>query len=319
MNLIDEAVIIEVLGIRMYAFGLYTALGTLFSMIVLSMAGRRLSLKKGTVPLTALCSILCGIIVSRVSFCLLNRELGQLTPLAFWPELSGGGWSMFGLIGGVFTGGFISARIARENTGIILDTLSLSILPLIAAERIAENRIEDFDISRPLDNAFLSKSFLAVGLDEPCLATYYVAAAVAIVLFIVLAFRFVRNKQAGNLTIAFLLLFGAASIVTESLRYDRFLSISFVGLQQIAAALMLALGVILAVKRSGRPRSVPAIAAIISLPLMTGIIIGLEFALDRTTWNKILIYILMIFTVSIPATLGLFMLKNAKKEIMQRE
>ena len=82
---------------------------------------------------------------------------------------------------------------------------------------------------------------------------------------------------------------------------------------------MLALGVILAVKRSGRPRSVPAIAAIISLPLMTGIIIGLEFALDRTTWNKILIYILMIFTVSIPATLGLFMLKNAKKEIMQRE
>ena len=65
MNLIDEAVIIEVLGIRMYAFGLYTALGTLFSMIVLSMAGRRLSLKKGTVPLTALCSILCGIIVSR--------------------------------------------------------------------------------------------------------------------------------------------------------------------------------------------------------------------------------------------------------------
>ena len=77
----------------------------------------------------------------------------------------------------------ISARIARENTGKILDILSLSILPLIAAERIAENRIEDFDISRPLDNAFLSKSFLAVGLDEPCLATYYVAAAVAIVLF----------------------------------------------------------------------------------------------------------------------------------------
>ena len=69
---------------------------------------------------------------------------------------------MFGLIGGVFTGGFISARIARENTGKILDTLSLSILPLIAAERIAENRIEDFDISRPLDNAFLSKSFLAI-------------------------------------------------------------------------------------------------------------------------------------------------------------
>ena len=55
----------------------------------------------------------------------------------------------------------------------------------------------------------------------------------------------------------FLLLFGAASIVTESLRYDRYLSVSFVGLQQIAAACMLALGVALAVKRSGRKSPPP--------------------------------------------------------------
>ena len=220
---------------------------------------------------------------------------------------------MFGLIGGVFLGGVISAGIAREKTARIMDALSLSILPLIAAERIGENRIEDFDISRPLDNAFLAKSFLAVGEEEPCLATYYVAAAVAVVLFIVLAFRFTRKEQAGNLTIAFLLLFGAASIVTESLRYDRFLSISFVGLQQIAAALMLALGVILAVRRSKNPKSAMAVAAIVSLLLITGIVIGLEFALDRTTWNKILLYILMILTVSIPAALGLILLKKTKE------
>ena len=220
---------------------------------------------------------------------------------------------MFGLIGGVFLGGVISAGIAREKTARIMDALSLSILPLIAAERIGENRIEDFDISRPLDNAFLAKSFLAVGEEEPCLATYYVAAAVAVVLFIVLAFRFTRKEQAGNLTIAFLLLFGAASIVTESLRYDRFLSISCVGLQQIAAALMLALGVILAVRRSKNPKSAMAVAAIVSLLLITGIVIGLEFALDRTTWNKILLYILMILTVSIPAALGLILLKKTKE------
>ena len=94
MNLIEEAVIIELFGIRMYAFGLYVALGTLFSVIVLCMAGRSLSLKKGTIPLTAVCSIICGTVVSRITFCLLNRELGQMTPLSFWPELSGGGWSM---------------------------------------------------------------------------------------------------------------------------------------------------------------------------------------------------------------------------------
>lgn len=314
MNLIDEAVIVELFGIRMYAFGLYVALGALFAVIVLAIAGRMLGLKKGTVPLTAVLSYICGLVLSRVCFCLLNQELGQMTPVSFWPHLDGGGWSMFGLIGGVWLGGYISAKVMKEKPGRILDVLSLAVLPLIAAERIGENRIEDFDISRPLDSTFLHGTFLAVGEDEPCLATYYVAAAAAVILFVVLAFRLCRNGKPGNLTIEFLLLFGASAIITESLRYDRFLSITFVGLQQIAAALMVAIGVILAARSSNRPKSVLAAAAIASLLLMVGAVIGLEFALDRTTWNKIMIYILMIITVGIPAGLGLKLLASEKEK-----
>ena len=308
MNLIDEAVIIEVFGIRMYAFGAYVAVGALAAVIVLAVSGRTLQLKKGTVPMTALCAMIGGIILSRLAFCLMNRELGRMTPLSFWPQINGGGWSMFGLIGGIFLGGAISAKITKEKTGKILDALSLSILPLVAAERIGENRIEDFDISRPLDSTFLNGTFLTVDEGEPCLATYYVAAAVAAVLFVALAFRLGRKERDGNLTIAFLLLFGAASIITESLRYDRFLSVSFVGLQQVASAVMLGLGIFLAIRRCGRPRSAPAVLAAVSIPLFVGIVIGLEFALDRTTWNKILIYIGMIVTVGIPAGLGLKLL-----------
>ncbi len=313
MNLIEDAVIIEVFGIRMYAFGAYVTAGLLVAMIVLSLAGKALSLKKGTVPLTALCGTVCGLIMSRLSFCLLNQELGKMTPVSFWPQLNGGGWSMFGLIGGVFLGGWISARIAKEKTGHVLDAMSLAVLPLIAAERFGESRIEDFDISRPLDSAFLSRSFLATGEDEPCLATYYVAAAIALVLFIILAVRFTRKKRDGNLCVAFLILYGGTAIITESLRYDRFLSISFVGLQQIAAALMLALGVILAVRRSRNSRSPLAVSAIISLPLMAGFVIALEFGLDRTSWNKIVLYALMILAVSVPAAIGLILLKNKGK------
>ena len=50
MNLIDEAVIVEILGIRMYAFGVYVALGALCAAVVLAIAGRTIGLKKGTVP-----------------------------------------------------------------------------------------------------------------------------------------------------------------------------------------------------------------------------------------------------------------------------
>ena len=107
---------------------------------------------------------------------------------------------------------------------------------------------------------------------------------------------------------AFLLLFGAGAVVLESLRYDRFLSISFVGLQQIAAAIMLAIGVVIAFKRGRKRKPRLAIAALISLPLMVGIVLGLEFALDRTTWNKLLLYAIMILTVAAPAAMGLRLL-----------
>lgn len=310
MNLLEEAVIIEVFGVKVYAFGLYVMLGAICSMITLALLAKHLGLKPGTAPLTALLSMVIGIIISRLTFCLLNQELGQMTPISFWPQLAGGGWSMFGLIGGIFLGGWISGKIMKEKTAKVLDILSVALLPTVIAERIAENRIEDFDISRPLDSQLFAKSFLAVGEDEPCLATYYVAAAAALVLFVFLLIRITKRRADGDTVIAFLLLFGAGAIVLESLRYDRFLSISFVGLQQIAAAVMLAIGVVIAYVRGRNQKPRLAVAALISLPLMVGIVLGLEFALDRTTWNKILLYAIMILTVAVPAGMGLKLLNK---------
>ena len=310
MNLLEEAVIIDVFGVKVYAFGFYVMLGAICSMITLGLLSKAAGVKLGTAPLTALLAMVCGMICSRLTFCLLNQELGQMTPVSFWPQLAGGGWSMFGLIGGIFLGGWISARIMKEKTAKILDILSVALLPTVIAERIAENRIEDFDISRALDNQWLAKSFLAVGEDEPCLATYYLAAAAALVLFVILLFRFCKSETDGNTVIAFLLLFGAGAVVLESLRYDRFLSISFVGLQQILAAVMLAIGVVIAFKRGRARKPRLAIAALISLPLMVGIVLGLEFALDRTTWNKILLYAIMILMVGAPAVMGLKLLNK---------
>ena len=310
MNLLEEAVIIEIFGVRVYAFGLYVMLGTICSMITLGLLAKALLLKQGSAPLAALLAMAVGIICSRLTFCLLNQELGQMTPISFWPQLAGGGWSMFGLIGGIFLGGWVSARIMKEKTSKVLDILSVSLLPAVIAERIAENRIEDFDISRALDSEFLAKSFLAVGEDEPCLATYYFAAAAALALFVILLIRISRRRTDGDTVTAFLLLFGAGAIVLESLRYDRFLSISFVGLQQIAAAVMLAAGVVIAFIRGRKQRRILAAFALVSLPLMTGIVLGLEFALDRTTWNKMLLYAIMILTVAVPAVMGLRLLNT---------
>ena len=310
MNLIEDAVIFEIFGIRMYAYGTYVALGALCSLITLFAMSRTYSMKKGTAPLAFLLSSISGIICSRICFCLMNQELGKIMPLYSWPQITGGGWSMFGLIGGVFLGGWICSRITGQKTGSIMDILSLSVLPLIIAERIGENRIEDFNISRTLQNEVIAKSFLAIGEEyNRCLMTYYVCAAVCLILFAVLLVSS-RHMEDGCLAVSFLLLFGAASIILESLRYDFFLSVSFVRLQQIAAAVMLAIGIILAIRHTNRPKSGLAVASLICFTFMIAVVIGLEFALDRTTWNKIMIYGFMILTVCIPAILGLKMLKS---------
>ena len=64
----------------------------------------------------------------------------------------------------------------------------------------------------------------------------------------------------------------------------------------------------IAFKRGRKRKPRLAIAALISLPLMVGIVLGLEFALDRTTWNKLLLYAIMILTVAAPAAMGLRLL-----------
>ena len=85
-----------------------------------------------------------------------------------------------------------------------------------------------------------------------------------------------------------------------------FLAIS----KKVETALMLGIGTVIDCVRGRKRKPRLAVASLISLPLMVGIVLGLEFALDRTTWNKMLPYAVMILTVSAPAVMGLELLKN---------
>jgi prolipoprotein diacylglyceryltransferase len=321
MELWKEAEKVVVLGVEMYGFGLYVAVGALFAAITMGIISWAREMKPGTTPLLMLLSMLIGAICSRLAFCLMNQEIGRMMPLESWIQVTGGGWSMFGLLGGVFLAAVLCAKITHQETGSLTDLACISFLPFLAAERMGERLIPDFDISRPLESAFLKGSFLAVGDEfDSCLRTYYLAAAFAFVLFVVLVIRLPKGEAPGTLTIVFLLLFGAGEIVLESLRYDRFLSITFVGLQQVLAAVTLLIGVLLAVRRNGGRNRGLARAALISVPVMIGAVLGLEFALDRTVVNKFLLYAGMIVAVACPVVLSLRLLRHQEgKDSMARE
>jgi len=316
MKLYDEAAKISLFGLEVYRFGFFVMLGMLAAAAVIGFLCWAKRVRPGTGPLLLFRSILLGGLCSRLAFCLLNQELGAMMPLKSWFKITGGGWSMMGLVGGVMLAAFITARITRQKAGLLLDIASCALPAFMVLERLGEGSVEEFDYSRRLTTTFLNGTFLTFSdYDGSYLATWKLAAIVMAVLLPILIWDLTRARKDGDTCLLFLLLFGASSIILESLRYDRFLSITFVGLQHVLAAVIMGIGVFILAARAGRRQKKLALAAVISVFLAAGIAVGLEFALDRTTWSKPMIYVLYILIISVPVLLALRLRRTESKPL----
>ena len=313
MMLREDAVRISLFGTEMYPYGLCCAIGAACALAAAGVVCRVRKTKPGTASLACLLCLALGIVCSRLAFCLLDQEFGSMIPFRAWLLADRGGWSLFGAIGGVMLGAWLSARISGEKPARILDAASVGICLFIVAERLAEGRIDGFNISRSLPEGTRAGGFFIVkdAYDLSYLATYRIAAVFAAVLFLVLAFSMLRGRrQEGDTWIQFLILGGAGGILLESLRYDGFLEFSFVRFQQVLAAVMLVWGLVLAARRSGRHGKGFAAGVTAALVLAVGICIGIEFALDRTSLSHILLYMIMAAAVAVPAVFGFILLRR---------
>ncbi len=319
MKLWEEAPITEWLGISFYTFGLYCAAGAVFAVAAVLILSGAMKLKKGSGILLSFLSVLSGLLGSRLVFCVLNTFVSGDSSAVPWLRVSAGGWSMAGMVFGVLFAAWACSRITGENCGMLQDIVCCAVPLAIAAERFGERVFEGFDVSRALQaDRFPAHTFLAVRDsyygDVSFLATYLLASAAAVVLFLILNICLVSPKRRdGDLRILFLLLFGSMSILLESLRYDHFLEYSFVRFQQVLAAVLLAWGVILACVRNRGSDKGLSLAAYLSLPAAIGICVGIEFALDRTGISHLLLYAAMILALAVPVSLGIALLgKNVK-------
>ena len=315
----EEAPKIELFGIQVYTFGLYCMIGALCAVGVVCVLSRAEKLKRGAGTVSSCLGIFCGMLCSRLVFCILNDVSVGGVPIQQWLNISDGGWSMYGLIFGVFLGIWLSSLITKVNCGTLLDIASCALPLLIAAERYGEKLFEGFDVSRQLQKGcFPEGTFLAVrdsyyeGVSF--MATWLVAAIAAVILFLVLVFFLTRERrQDGDLWILFMLLCGAGGIILESLRYDHYLEYSFVCFQQIMAAILLVLGVILAGIRNRKAKKGILLAAIISLPVAIALCGGIEFALDRMSISHYVLYAIMAAALAVPVTLGIILLRKRER------
>ncbi len=311
---------LELLGMEINIWGLYCAIGALCAFAAIWVVCASQDMKKASAPVLGLTSIVLGIVCSRLLYCLFTTVVQVRIPFSAWISVTDGGWSMTGMMIGVMLAGWISAKITGEKAYKMLDAVSIALPLMIAAERIGERSLqgffeeagEKFNLSREVAG---SGFMTVVNQDKTYLATYMIAAVLAMVLFLILVFSLLDKKRRdGDLWIRFMMLCGAFGVIAESLRYDDYLVYSFVRIQQVLYALMLFAGVILCGRKIAASEKRIYRAAMIAMIPMIIECVGLEFSLDRSDANKVILHLVMAGAVTIPVIQGFVLLRRKKAD-----
>ena len=311
----EDAPKLGFLGVEVYAFGLFVALGMAVALAVLWLLVRRAKCKSGTAGLAGLLSMICGFVLSRLFFGCMDESLGQTMPLWAMLRVNTGGYSMMGAMIGACLGAALAAKLTRQSAARLLDCLAPCLLLFAACERLGERYIEEFDVSRFFSDALFSGSFLVTESDFGLrLNTYLIASAVMLILALVLIKDLSPSRRAGDTFLKYLLFFGAAQILLESLRYDQHMTIkAYVKWQQIIAMMMLAAGVIVLAVRGWKRHRALSLAALVFLPVTVGAGVGIEFMIDRTAVSHYLLYAVFLAVLCVQAGLGLALRKEGAK------
>ena len=359
MTMWEEASKTEILGVQVYSYGLFAALGAALALCALALLLKKARWKPGTAALTGALSLALGLVMSRLLFGLLDQGLGRAMPFWAMPDLTTGGFSMIGALLGACMGALLAARITKQNAARLLDLLAPAFLLFVVCERMGEGCVENFGVSRYLTEELLQGTFLTIGSDgEWYLATYRLEAAAALILALILLWDLRRERRGGDTFLLFLILFGASQTVMESLRFDNHMHYTFVGLQQVLSIILMGSGLIAlyALRRKSQERlswkallTLPAAGlmvfgflyainhdagtlvlsvlfsavtaayavalllvkknrlgktAVAVIPLMVALGLSLEFSIDRSQMNRLLIYFLYIVALGVPAYLG---------------
>ena len=297
----EDAKKVFFLGVEVYGFGLYAALGAVVALIVLAVLLRKARWKKGTAPLAGVLSLTVGFTVSRLFLCLLaQNDLTGPMPVQGIFMVTAGGYSMMGALLGASMGAILAAWITRQSASRLLDILAPCLMLFVACERLGEGYAEElFGISRALQpDSFLARSFLAVQEgDSSYLAIYLLESLTALVLALALARDLLKKSRAGDTYLLFLLLFGGTQVLFESLRDEGHMISrlnSFVKVQQVIAILMVLAAVIVLCRRRRVPGKEVAVWTLPSLALCGGLAFML-FYLTRhhlnSTAAEVLVYI----------------------------
>lgn len=292
------------------AWSLILALSAAAAVILTAVLGRERAGVNTTLS-ACIAAILGAVIGGRAVYCLTMLEfiLYDLGGAGFIPQIWQGGFTLWGAVIGGACGVWVYAKAARRDACSLLNLMAPGAALVISAARFAEyftgQGLGDYIVDEALMRfPFAVESFYG-DWQMPVFLYEGVAAAVILIVALVMLLKGGRSAE------VFAVLLALSQIILESWREDEFIRFGFVRFNQLGAALVLgavlALRMVREVKAHGWQKW--QTVRIILFALGIGVIITIEFALDKSTIDNGLLYAVMAATLPM---MGFALLRGPK-------
>lgn len=314
-ELFEDAAAFRLGGLTVYVYGLFVALGALSALLTLWAREKRLGLPSGSAALVTALALPFGFVLARGVYCLMDTNFQVVSSLKAALLLSGGGYAMSGALLGAVLAALLGAKIMKVKPGAALDALAPALLLFLMFARAGEG-FTALGISRPLRDEVLKNTFLSRADDyDAYLNTFILESAAALILFFVSLALGKRETRPGHTALKTGLLFAASQVLFESLRYDQHLKYGFVGVQHVLSMVFLCAIVIALSTRALQAKKARALPvfSLAFLPVLVGLLILIEFWIDRTDISRWLLYGAYILLLIVPVACGFQLDKGEKK------
>jgi phosphatidylglycerol:prolipoprotein diacylglycerol transferase len=309
-------------GFAVYAYSLCTAAGLALGLALLAISAKAAGERAELALRFGLWALPLGVIGARLMYCAMQAEM-------FWEEygvsfvfaLTWGGFALAGAMLGVLCAALICAGRSRLPAARMLDLVAPAGALALACARFAEVFTLG-GLGREVEDPALWRFPLAVphALYEGelwCVPVFFwegLAALLIAGLLFALGNAWRRERRQGDIAALFALIFGASQVLLESLRQDAFLRWGFVRVNQlVCVGLMLAAAVFWgrAALRAGATKG--RLLPVAALQLMgIGVLIAIEFALDKSDIPNLLLYAGMAAVLLIMVAAALWLRRYAR-------
>lgn len=238
----------------------------------------------------ALCVVPAAFVGARLLYCLFRFdfffiEMGPASVLRTWE----GGFLLYGAVIGALAAAALLAKVKGVSCAHLLDELAVPGAAAVVICRMAEGMTTE-GVGTWVENELLWRFPIAV--QDEWGDWYYAVFLLEALCALIILFYLLRFKAApGEKIMTALLLYAACQIVLESMRMDACLRIGFVRVSQVLSAVAVLVVTLIRSLRIGRRQAAVSGAVCIAFVAGGGII---EWALDKTPLNNVLLYAGMI-------------------------